>query len=76
MIAKAIRLDGKGSIEGYYFKIWNEHFIQCDTTNGKPTQKKINPKTLKYSFDNGVSWFSESGILTRINFYEDGSFGG
>lgn len=64
VLAKADRLDGKGSVEGYYvFTSGLRHVIIKSMQNGKT---EINPQTLKYSFDNGASWFSECEIRDKL----------
>ena len=73
MLAKADRLDGRGSIEGYNFYVpsFTEERLQAGLEGyyihryDLPAEK-INPQTLKYSFDNGVSWFSESEIRHKL----------
>ena len=73
MLAKADRLDGGGSVEGHvsYNSIKNKWFMQFNKETKEGCHPdimylQINPQTLKYSFDNGVNWFSESEIRDKL----------
>ena len=68
MLAKADRLDGGGSVEGYYSEYSNASFV-IQKRYGIGTQF-IDPQTLKYSFNNGESWFSEREVQLMIKGYK------
>ena len=75
MLTKADRLDGKGSVKGYYVYVpahsdeWGTYgeLHMLIENSIEQNNYKINPQTLKYSFDNGENWFSESKIEDVLN---------
>jgi len=78
MISKAQRLDGKGEVEGLY--IPSNPDMQDGIAVMKQTEMcrdtgysdvytetiPIKPETLKHSFDNGTSWWSEDEIKEKL----------
>ena len=62
MLAKADRIDGGGGIEGY---LVDDVIVPISFKYFKDSEK-INPQTLKYSFDNGKSWFSKREIREKL----------
>jgi len=68
--AKLLKNNERGiEVEGYYFnaEIEKEHIIMKQVSCEEPFEYdndefEIDPKTLKHSFDNGKSWYSEEEI--------------
>jgi len=62
MISQADRIDGAGSVEGYYAycSYFKAHKHTINDRNG--AMDSVDPETLKHSFDNGKSWYSEEEI--------------
>jgi len=73
MIVQAKRLDNGEVIEDESFlKRWHEY---KNVIFGSEGLTEIDPKTLKYSFDNGETWHSEDkiqGAISYCNTYEIG----
>jgi len=73
MLAQAKRLDSGEVVEGYYIYkdiihsyIKNKHYITEQSE--QYITHEIDQKTLKYSFDNSESWYSEDEIRGRIKY--------
>lgn len=68
MLAQADKLSNGKAVKGSYIndKKENQHRILIEHTS-QITQ--IEPQTLKYSFDDGESWYSETKIKLALRMY-------
>lgn len=72
MLAQANRIDDRELVEGYYQDFGEgshrgrRHTIY-EEGKGKTAANFIDPRTLKYSFDGGESFYSESFIRNLIS---------
>ena len=81
LISRADKIDGSGKVEGIgtdgNFLIKRTKLIRG--YNGKPILPAqyeavihdINPSTLEHSFDDGVNWYSEEDVITRLEKYSE-----
>ena len=69
MLAQANRLDNGELVQGYYIYIEEDyqHTIGVERDNDVYV---VDPKTLKYSFDGGESFHSESEIQNALGLKE------
>ena len=71
MLCKAKRLDGSGEVEGYYYiDVSGDNAHRITPYDNSAVDYIINPKTLKFSFDDGESWYSEDDIGNAIRLAE------
>ena len=72
MISKADRIDGGGSVEGLVTtNMYDNYCIKCLDCDVSEFIYPIDVQTLKHSFDNGRTWYSEFEIQSALNTWVD-----